>query len=127
MARRVLDRRDHLDRPVLHRHLDAEPAELSARLHLHLAELFAVHVGRMRVERREHAVDGILDQLVVVRLLDVVGADARQHGAEQIEVLVELRIAFRRCVLGESDHGAGTANGQHEEPQKRVTDFPDHL
>ena len=81
----------------------------------------------MRVERREHAVDGILDQLVVVRLLDIVGADARQHRAEQIEVLVELRIAFRRCVLGESHHGAGTANGQHEKPQKRVTDFPDHL
>ena len=34
---RVVDRRDDLDDAVLHRDLDAEAAELAARLHLHVA------------------------------------------------------------------------------------------
>ena len=51
-GRRIVDRRDHLDQPVLHRDLDAEPAELAPGLHLHVAEALGVHVARMRVERR---------------------------------------------------------------------------
>ena len=42
----------------------------------------------MRVERGQHAVDRRLDQLRVVRLLDIVGADALEHVAEQIELAV---------------------------------------
>src|SRR5581483_2249583 len=34
--RRILDRGNDLDHAVLHRHLDAEPAELAARLYLHV-------------------------------------------------------------------------------------------
>ena len=37
---RIVDRRDDLDQPVLHRDLDAEAAELAARLDLHVAEVF---------------------------------------------------------------------------------------
>ena len=85
---RVVDRRDDLDQAVFHRDLDAEPAELAAGLHLHVAEALGVHVARMRVEPGQHAVDGRFDQLGVVRLLDVVGAHALEHVAEQIELPV---------------------------------------
>ena len=40
----------------------------------------------MRVERGQHPVDRRLDQFPVIRLLDVVGADALEHVAEEIEL-----------------------------------------
>ena len=85
---RVVDRRDDLDEAVFHRDLDAEAAELAARLHLHVAEALRVHVARMRIEPVEHAVDRLLDELGVIRLLHVVGAHALEHVAEQIELPV---------------------------------------
>ena len=86
--RRVVDRRDDLDQAVLHGDLDAEAAELAARLHLHVAEALGVHVARMRIEPGQHAVDRRFDQLGVVRLLDVVGAHPLEHVAEQAELPV---------------------------------------
>jgi hypothetical protein len=62
-GRRVVDRRHDLDQAVFHGDLDAEAAELAARLHLHVAEALGVHVARMRVEPGEHAVDRRFDQL----------------------------------------------------------------
>jgi hypothetical protein len=50
MGRRVVDRGDHLDQAVFHRHLDAKPAELALGLHLHVAVLLGVEVAGMRVE-----------------------------------------------------------------------------
>ena len=85
---RVVDRRDDLDQAVFHRDLDAEAAELAAGLHLHVAEALRLHVARMRIEPGEHAVDRRFDQLGVVRLLDVVGAHALEHVAEQVELPV---------------------------------------
>ena len=40
----------------------------------------------MRVERGQHAVDGGLDELPVVGLLDIIGADALEDVAEEIEL-----------------------------------------
>ncbi|MGY3645773.1 hypothetical protein ACVWW2_001064 [Bradyrhizobium sp. LM4.3] len=57
-GRRVVDGRDHLDQAVFHRDFDAEAAELTAGLHLHVAEALGVHVARMRIESGEHAADG---------------------------------------------------------------------
>ena len=54
---------DHLDHAVLHRDFDAEPAEFAAGLHLHVAEMLRIEIGRMRIERGQHAVDRRLDQL----------------------------------------------------------------
>ena len=85
---RLVDRRHDLDQAVFHRDFDAEAAELAARLDLHVAEALGVHVARMRIEAREHAVDRRFDQLGVVRLLDVVGAHALEHVAEQAELPV---------------------------------------
>ena len=66
----------------------AETAEFAARLHLHVAVALRIHVARMRVEPREHAVDGRFDQLGIIGLLDVIGADALEHVTEQIELPV---------------------------------------
>ena len=87
-GRRVVDRRDDLDEAVLLGDLDAEAAELALGLDLHVLERLGVHVARMRVERGEHAVDGRLDQLGFVGLLDIVVADLVEHVAEQIELAI---------------------------------------
>ena len=50
-GRRIVDRGHDLDEAVLLRHFDAEPAELAARLHLHVLEALGVHIARMRIER----------------------------------------------------------------------------
>ena len=83
---RLVDRRHDLDQAVLHRDLDAEAAEFAAGLHLHVAEALGVHVARMRIEPGQHAVDRRLDELGVVGLLDIVGAHALEHVAEQAEL-----------------------------------------
>src|SRR3546814_14459797 len=44
-GRRVVDRRYDLHVAVLHRHLDAEPADLALRLDLHLAEVLLVQIA----------------------------------------------------------------------------------
>ena len=94
-GRRVVDRRDHLDEAALHGDLDPQAAELAARLHLHVAEAFRVHVARMGIERDEHTVDRRLDQLLVRDLVHIIGADALENVAEQ----VELPVGFRRVGL----------------------------
>ena len=42
----------------------------------------------MRIEAGEHALDRRFDELAVVRFLDVIGAYALEHFAEQIELAV---------------------------------------
>ena len=91
-GRRVVDRRYDLDQAVLHRDLDAEAAELASGLDLHLLEALGVEVAGMRVEGGEHAVDGVLDQLLVRRFLDIVGADLLEDVAEQPQLLVGVRV-----------------------------------
>ena len=94
--RRIVDRRDHLDQPVLHRHLDAEPAELAAGLHLHIVEVLGVQIVRVRIERGQHAVDRAFDQRVVGDVVDIFGAHPLEHVAEQVELLVGLGRVRRR-------------------------------
>ena len=116
-GRRIVDRRDDLDDAVLHRHFDAETAEFTARLHLHVAEILRAHVGRMRVERRQHAVDRVFDQLRVVGLFDVVGADALKHVAEQIELAIKfgvLRRRRRKC-LRDIQNSCGACQARHQQ------------
>src|SRR5690606_4039371 len=89
---RAVDRSDDLNDAILHRDLDAEAPELAARLHLHVAEVLRAEISRMGVERGQHAVDGRLDQLCVVRLLDIVLSDALEHITKQVELPVDLRV-----------------------------------
>src|SRR6185312_16180070 len=97
---RIVDRRHHLDDAVLHRDFDAEPAELAPGLDLHVLVDLGVHVAGVRVERREHALDGILHQRLLVDRLDIVAPHPLQHVAEQVELLVEFALVGRRLVLG---------------------------
>ena len=113
---RVVDRRDDLDEAVFHGDLDAEAAELAARLHLHVAEALRVHVARMRIEPGEHAVDRLLDQLGVVRLLDIVGAHALEHVAEQIELPVG--VGGRRLRAGAEERQPRLGGGERDAPRR---------
>ena len=113
---RLVDRRDDLDQAVFHGDFDAEAAEFAARLHLHVAERFRLHVAGMRIEAGEHAVDRGFDQLLIVRLLDVVGADALEHIAEQIELAV--RVGSGRLGAG-AEHDARLHRDQRHVPRRR--------
>jgi hypothetical protein len=89
--RRIVDRRHHLHQAVFHGDFDAEPAELAACLHLHVAEALGVHVARMWIEPGEHTVDRRFDEFAVVGFLDVIGAHTLEHVTEQIELPVGVR------------------------------------
>jgi hypothetical protein len=52
----------------------------------------------VRVEAGQHAVDGALDQLVVLHRLDVGGADALEHLAEQVQLLIGAGFGLRRLL-----------------------------
>jgi hypothetical protein len=64
----------------------------------------------MRVERHEHAVDRGFDQLGVLRFLDIVGAHALQHLAEQIELPVNLRVGRRGRLAAREPHHRRTGS-----------------
>jgi hypothetical protein len=124
-GRGLVDRGDDLHEAVLHRDLDPEPAELAPRLHLHVAVAVGVEVARVRVERAQHPVDGRLDQLLVRGLLDVLGADALEHVAEQLQVTE--RVAGRLDAAGErAEGGAGgeRRDGDEAEPQRNLAHQP---
>ena len=92
---RFVDRRHHLDDAVFHGHFDAQPAEFAAGLHLHVLEALGGHVARMRIERGQHAVDRRFDQLLFFRHFDIVRPDAIEHVAEEIKLLVSVRVRRR--------------------------------
>ena len=96
-GRRVVDRADHPDQPLILGDLDPEAAELALRLHLHVAELRGVHVSRMRIEPGQHAVQRLLDQLLVGHRLHVFGAHPLEHVAEQRQPAIRVG-AVRRAV-----------------------------
>ena len=53
----AVHRANDLHETVFHRDLDAEPAELAARLRLHVTEILDVEESRVRIERGQHPVD----------------------------------------------------------------------
>ena len=78
-CRGILHGRDHLEQTVLHRNLKTKAAELAACLNLHVAEVLWIEIRRMWIERRQHTVDGVFNQLGVVRLFDIVRAHMLKH------------------------------------------------
>jgi hypothetical protein len=117
VCRRIVDRRDDLDEALLHRDLDAEPAELAAGLDLHVLEALGIHVARMRIQPLQHAVDGRFDQLAVVGPLDIVGAHPLEHVAEQ----VQLPIGIRNCCFGgpADEHDARLRDQERQRSARR--------
>ena len=114
--RRVVDRRDHLDHPVLHRDLDAEPAELALGLDLHVVPFLGIDVARMRIERGEHALDRGFDELLVRDRLDVGRADLLEHVAEQVQLLIG---AVRRCSIARPPRSATEKRRQERLPSAK--------
>ena len=86
-GRRVVDGGDHLEEAVLHADLDAHAAELAAGADAQLAVVLFVQVARVRVEAVQHALDGLLEELLVGHALDVVALDAAEHLGEHPQVL----------------------------------------
>ena len=101
VGRRVLGRGDHLDRPILGRNGQAEAAVIAFGGGLELGEVGRLGIARMRVERRQHAVDRALDQRMVVDLVDIVGADPLEHAEEGLQFL--LRVGLGRGEGGRRD------------------------
>ena len=98
----VLRRRDHLDRAILLRDRQAQAAIAALGLGAQILEVARVEEAGMGVEAGEHAVDRTLDQLFVVDLLDIIGADLLEHVHEFIE-----RLVARRLPIGERGRGGG--------------------
>ena len=83
----AVDRRDDLQQPALAGDRHAEAAEMALRLELHLMPLLGIHVAAMRIEAGQHAVQRVMDQRAGLDRIDIVGAHALQHLAEQGERL----------------------------------------
>ena len=77
----------------------------------------------MRIKTGEHAVDRGFDQFFIRRLLDVVGAHALEHVAEQVELAIDVRCggvgagadehqARLRCQQRQGRAGRCTENNQ---------------
>ena len=94
VGRGVVNRRDHLDEAVLHGDLDAQAAELALGLDPHITEGIGVQIAGMGVEGREHALNGIFDQLFVGHVFDVIGAHAFKDIAEKLQLAVGFRAVF---------------------------------
>jgi len=112
--RRVVDRRNDLDQIVFHRHFNAEAAEFAPRLRLHFFEAFPVEVAGMRIERIQHAVDGVLDELFVRHGIDVIGPDALQHVRKKGQLpegVAGRRIGGSRAVRGRLRSGGRFSPG----------------
>ena len=123
--RRVVDGRYHLHDAIFHRDLNSETAEFAARLHLHVPECLGRHVARMRIERGQHAVDGIFDQLGVIRRLDVIRAHALEYVAEEVELAVGVGVAgigrrFQKTLLHADDGGEGEKRTDCNASQDRL-------
>src|SRR5262252_123790 len=68
-----------LNQAVLHRKFDTDSSKFAARLHLHLAETLGIHVARMGIEPSKHSINRELDQLCVVRFLDIIVTHQLKH------------------------------------------------
>ena len=52
LAAGVFDRRDHFDKPVFHRHFDAEAREFALYLNLKVGVSFRIHIVGMGIEAK---------------------------------------------------------------------------
>src|SRR5882762_10524317 len=66
LCRRALDRPQNFHHPILGRDFDADARIGAHGAQADLLELVAVEVGRMRIERGQHAAQGLLHQGVIV-------------------------------------------------------------
>ena len=101
----VLGRSDHLDRAILHRDRQAEPAVIAVGGGAKRSVVRALHVGTVRIERGEHAVDRALDQHMVIDRIDIIGAHLVEHVHEGVEFLHRVGIGGGQRAGRQRDHG----------------------
>src|SRR5262249_44443190 len=91
LGRRCIVARSHdLDQALLHADLHAKPAKPAGRLQPHVLEALGIHVAGMRIEPNQHPEDRRFDELVVVGLVNIFGAHALEHSAEQAELAISV-------------------------------------
>ena len=83
--RRILLRRDYLDRAVLHRDGQPEAAVIPLGHDPHVVEVERIDIGGMRVEAGEHPLDRAVDQFLVVGRVDIIRLYPAEHLHETIE------------------------------------------
>ena len=103
VGRRILGRGDDLDRSILLRDRQAEPAVIAVGGGPHRFEVGRFEIRGMRVERGEHSVDRALDQHMIVDLVDIIGADPLEHTHEGFEFLVGIDIGCGERAGGHRD------------------------
>ena len=86
-SRRVFDRSDDPHEAVFHADLDAQSAEFTLRAFAQFLVGFRVEVGRVRVQSRHHAVDGLGNQFLVVDGLDVIRLDPAVYLGEGAQLV----------------------------------------
>ncbi len=114
VGRRVLDRRDDLDQTVFHADLDTDAAELALRSYLQVLERVGIKVARVGVEVREHAADGMGDQLLVFDRLDIAALDRVEHfgkGAQFLDGQAGSRFLVRDRRKLQADQYAAQQSG----------------
>ena len=85
-----------------------------------------VHVGRMRIERGQHAVDGALDQRLLVRRRHILGA----HALEDVAENRELPVGVRTCrICRRAGRAIDQAHGgrAHQRAGKQKRQFTYHF
>ena len=87
---RALERRDDDDRAVADLERDADPRVLAVEVLVHALGALLGQVDGVGVERPQHAVDRALDELRVVRDVDVVVLHQVEHLGEQIELAAQV-------------------------------------
>ncbi len=83
-------RRDDDDRAVADLERDADPRVLAVEVLVHALGALLGQVDGVGVERPQHAVDRALDELLVVRDVDVVVLHQVEHLGEQIELAAQV-------------------------------------
>ena len=104
---------DHLHRAVLHRDGEAEAAIIAVGRRHQALEAARVEIGGVRIEAGEHAVDRAADQLLVVDLLDIFGADPLEHAHELVELAIGVDVD-----LGERGGGGGDQRDGADEAER---------
>ena len=116
--RRVIDRRDDLDQALILGHFQTEAAELALGLDLHVLERFGVHVGAVRVQSGQHAIDGVFQDFLVADRIDVFRANPLEHVAENFKELGRLRVGLILLRDGTAQKANGRPGGDTNEKRR---------
>ncbi len=73
---------------VFYTDLDADTAEFPLGFDLHFLIHFGSHISGMRVQRRQHAPDGSLDEILRLRLIHIMSLNLIQDFGKGLEFLV---------------------------------------